>query len=305
MKKFLQIIVADPLTGEALKFDRTTGQLFNEGNGQHYGLTAEIPILLPAKPGQEAVKKDALHGRFDSTFDYAGHYQRDAEYFDYFKLHDDGASRHENRRLHEAIIRQVLPGASLMLDVGCGNGWVAGYFCPRKVRVVSMDISTVNPLEACKRVPDEYHAGLVGDVYNLPLQKNSVDCIIAAEIMEHVPDPALFIQKLLAAVKPGGSLIITTPYNEQIEYYLCVHCNRPTPKDGHLHSFNEKNILEYLPLAGATWRFTKFSNKFLTKIRSHLLLQFLPHALWRWVDGLANRLFSKPTRFLIKIRKEV
>ena len=57
---------------------------------------------------------------------------------------------------------------------------------------------------------------------------------------------ALFIEKLIEKLKTGGKLIITTPYNEKLEYYLCVHCNLPTPKNAHLHSFNKQNIKEII-----------------------------------------------------------
>jgi 2-polyprenyl-3-methyl-5-hydroxy-6-metoxy-1,4-benzoquinol methylase len=299
MKKFLQDIVAGPHSGEALHYDAAAKVLTGEkvrGGKRGAGVVAAAPA--------QAVADSRLHDEVGSAFDYAGHYQTDAEYFDYFKAHDDGASRHENRRLHEAIFSRVPKEASLILDAGCGSGWVAAHFCPKGVKVISMDISTVNPQEALRRVPHKLHAGLVGDVYHIPLLKNSVDCIIASEIMEHVPAPRLFVAKLVETVKPGGTIVITTPYDEQIEYYLCVHCNRPTPKNGHLHAFNRENVKQYLPEKEAHWRMETFSNKHLAKMRSHLVMQHFPHPVWRAVDGLACRAFGAEARFLIEIVKE-
>lgn len=303
MKKFLQAIVAGPHSGETLHYDAAAKVLTGGKTGKKYREENGVPVLLPAEPTQP-VEHSRLHGEMGSVFDYAGHYQTDAAYFDYFKAHEDAASRHENRRLHETIARAVPEDASLVLDAGCGNGWVAAHFCPKGVKVISMDISAVNPREALRRVPHELHAGLAGDVYHIPLRKNSVDCIIASEIMEHVPDPRLFVAKLVETVKPGGTVVITTPYDERIEYYLCVHCNRPTPKNAHLHSFNRENTGQFLPEKGAHWRMETFSNKYLSKLRTHLLMQFFPYRVWRAVDGLACRVFGQEKRFLIKIIKE-
>ncbi|MEO5782251.1 MAG: class I SAM-dependent methyltransferase, partial [Ginsengibacter sp.] len=170
--------------------------------------------------------------------------------------------------------------------------------------VISMDISTVNPIRALKENPNENHAALVADVFNLPIKNNSVDCIVASEIIEHVPDPKLFVDKLIEKLKPRGKLIITTPYDEKIEYYLCVHCYLPTPKNAHLHSFNKKNIIELIPSKTSGWRVKSFANKYLIRTGLNLLLSFLPFSLWKFIDRFANTIFSSPTRFIIEIIKK-
>jgi ubiquinone/menaquinone biosynthesis C-methylase UbiE len=96
------------------------------------------------------------------------------------------------------------------------------------------------PITALKNLPHPDHSAIVADVFNMPFKKNSFDIIIASEVIEHVFDPKLFIEKISAVLKPGGKLILLTPYNETIIYHLCVHCNNPTPANAHLHSFNEK-----------------------------------------------------------------
>ena len=167
-----------------------------------------------------------------------------------------------------------------------------------------MDISFKNPAEVLKENPDENHAALVADAYHLPFKKNSFDAIIASEILEHVYDPKLFMIKLLEALKPGGRLIITTPYNEKIEYFLCVHCNKPTPKNAHLYSFNEKNIVNFIPQELVNFKTDKFSNKYLVRLRLNLLMSFLPFGLWKFKDAVINSIFKNPLRLLIELEKK-
>jgi 2-polyprenyl-3-methyl-5-hydroxy-6-metoxy-1,4-benzoquinol methylase len=136
------------------------------------------------------------------------------------------------------------------------------------------------------------------------IKDESINCIIASEIIEHVPDPKKFISGLLRILTSNGKLIITTPYDEKFEYYLCVHCNKPTPKSALLHSFNEINIIQYVPGEALIWSSKKFINKYLIKIRSHIILKSLPYKYWELIDNLFNKLVNKPTRLKVIIKKK-
>lgn len=168
-----------------------------------------------------------------------------------------------------------------------------------------MDVSTINPERARQQYPFPNHCGVIAEVYALPFVDQAFDCIIAAEVIEHVPDPALFVQHLLRILKPGGKLIITTPYRDQPAYYLCVHCNRPTPQHAHLHVFDEKTLADLLPLSAQRLRLEAFSNFYLLKLRTYVLTRFLPFSGWRMLDRLANRIKRKPLRLLMSARKGI
>lgn len=302
MKNFLKEILADPITGENLSEDKNHGQdVFSSGEAI-YPIIDNVPLLLPKQKLNDVVSN--LHTQFHSVFDYAAHYKEDAQQNDYFQERESSASREETRREHQAVIKRIPEKAGLILDVGCGNGWVANHFLKKGKKVISMDISTKNPTRVLKENPNENHAAIVADVFHLPFKKNSMDVIIASEIMEHVYDPGLFVQKLLEVLKPGGKLIIITPYNEKIEYNLCVHCNRPTPRNAHLHSFNENNITTFIPNEGVDYKTENFSNKYLVRLRFYLLLSFLPYRIWRFTDLVANSIFKKSTFFLIELNKK-
>ncbi|MEO6905871.1 MAG: methyltransferase domain-containing protein [Ginsengibacter sp.] len=302
MKEFLKEILADPITGQALMEENRDGKDFLSSDNNVYPVLENIPVLLPSREKKNT--NSDLHSHFNSDFNYAVHYNEDANYFDYFKEEESRAGKEEIRRLHQAIIKRIPKNAELILDAGCGNGWVAKYFLGKGKKVVSMDISTKNPSKVLKANPGENHGAVVADAYHLPFKKNEFDAIIASEILEHVYDPKLFIIKLLEVLKPGGTLILSTPYNEKIEYYLCVHCNKPTPKNAHLHSFNEKNIVNFIPEEAGGFKMDKFSNKYLVRLRLNLLMSFLPFGLWKFKDAVANSIFKKPLRFLIELKKK-
>ncbi|MCB9265955.1 MAG: methyltransferase domain-containing protein [Lewinellaceae bacterium] len=292
-------ILISPDNGQPLEWKN--GGLRVAGNGLAYKVEAGVPVLLPQN-AREVSTQAEQHQRLGSRFFYVEHYQVDAEVFDYFQDYEDEGANHEIRRLHETIISEVPDAAASILDVGCGNAWVAGYFCPKGKTVCSMDISTRNPQRAIEKYPFGHHYAVVADAYRLPFREGAFDCIIASEIIEHVPDPGAFIGSLLKVLRPGGQLIITTPYNEKLQYSLCIHCNRPTPQHAHIHSFTMKKMLALTPgelVAGK--RIYTFGNKALIRLRMHVFLKYLPFTVWRIVDKLSNRLVRKPSRIMYAI----
>jgi 2-polyprenyl-3-methyl-5-hydroxy-6-metoxy-1,4-benzoquinol methylase len=292
----------DPLTKEPLKFDEASDSLRSAATGKNFLLIESVPRII--LDDNKSIAKSKIHLEYNSDFNYSDHYQKDAFHFDYSEQDMSSVTRNEFTRLRESILKEITDDHSIVLDVGCGKGWVSGSLIPRGNKVISMDISTDNPVNAVRSLPHINHAGLIADVYNIPLKENSVDCIVASEIMEHLPDPKVFIINLLKILKRKGKLIITVPYNEAIEYYLCVHCNRPTPKSAHLHSFTESNIKDYFPHEGIIMSHKKFLNKYLSRIKSYLILKYLPFSVWLLIDGLFNKVFNKPTRLQIVIIKE-
>lgn len=298
MKAFLQDILKHPNKSEPLSI---SGNFLTSNSEDKFEIIDNIPVLRPLEK-REIEIKSKLHLDFESGFDYSDHYDLDAKVIDYFEKYTCSATNDEFKRIHQAIISRVPKNAELILDVGCGSAWVAEHFLPKGKKVISMDISIDNPKKALQYYPSENHSAIIADAFYLPLEDNSVDCIIASEIIEHVLNPEEFIKSLLRVIKPGGKLIITTPYNETLEYQLCVHCNRPTTKHAHLYSFNEKNFKEIIP-DGKKWDYLIFGNKFLGRLRTHYFLGWMPFKLWRVFDVLSSLIKYKPIRFLIEIKK--
>ena len=126
MRKFLKEILSDPLTGKDLIEENQAGKDFLSSENKMYPILENVPVLLPGP--QKSHTNSDLHSQFHSDFNYADHYNEDANHFNYFEEEQSRATKEEIRRLHQAIIKRVPKNAELILDVGCGNGWVARYF---------------------------------------------------------------------------------------------------------------------------------------------------------------------------------
>lgn len=299
-EQFLDLL-KDPISNQSLEYDELSNALITKNRANKYNIVDGIPNILT---NTLVTSKSEIHELHKTKFDYTQHYEKDAEVFDYQLEYENSATRHEQSRLHQYIISKIRKNDKIILDVGCGNAWVAGACLPENKMVISMDISTVNTKKALKRYPSAKHFPLVADSYNLPFITNSIDCIIAAEILEHTADPALFIKNLYEILKPGGRLIITTPYHEKLEYSLCVHCNTPTPRHAHLHSFHEKNISAMIP-KGASFTANHFMNKYLIKLNTHVVLKYLPLNIWKKVDRCSEILRPSALRFIVEVIKPI
>jgi SAM-dependent methyltransferase len=114
----------------------------------------------------------------------------------------------------------VGPGTSV-IDVGCGAGRHSFEAYRRGADVIAFDqsVEDLNDVDAIMtamkeqgEAPASARAEAVkGDALALPYADGTFDCVIASEILEHVPEDGAAIAELVRVLKPGGSLAITVP----------------------------------------------------------------------------------------------
>lgn len=301
--RLIEILACPGCGSTGLKPDAGSQGLTCPGCGQHFVYNEGVVILFP---GQSAHLPEAseVHKTFGSAFDYWRHYEEDALEFDYFEERS-GATGYSETRVKEVINSQVKGTKGAILDVGCGSAWVAAKFCPKGFEVVSLDISLKNTSEALKKYPYPNHFAVAADAFSLPFPPHTFDYVIASEIIEHVASPGAFVKSLFRVVKPGGSLIVTTPYKEKIHYSLCVHCNKPTPHHAHLHSFDEFKLEKLCREDDLReFSFVRFGNKVLIYLRTHVLLKYFSFAAWRVIDKAFNFLYHAPSTILARWEKK-
>ncbi len=299
---FLSLLV-HPIYKTPLQYDNASGQLSDNSHNDHFAIKENVPLLLTAVE-EVALTQTEQHNDARSKFHYKEHYQHDAETYDYFKKTENPIENEEHNRLHQYILAEIPASASWILDTGCGGGWLADALKSKNKNVISMDISDINPIKAIKNTPSPTHFGLVADVYELPIKDGTIDCIVASEIIEHVSDPKRFLSALFSALKPGGKIIVTTPYNEKILESLCIHCNHLTPHNAHLHSFTESSIQKCLPPGIKNFKTTVFNSKVLVRLGLQRILGFLPLGMYKGIDQISNAVTKKRAyRLMLVIEK--
>jgi len=134
----------------------------------------------------------------------------------------------------------VPPDARSLLDCGCDRGNWLDYVCRlRKLEDhMGVDVSAERIGEARTRYPHLHvEAGYLEDLH---IKERSYDIVTALEVLEHIPEWAAVLDRLLTIAQ--RRVIVTVPYREQIIQTVCIHCARLTPLYGHLHSFSEESF---------------------------------------------------------------
>jgi 2-polyprenyl-6-hydroxyphenyl methylase/3-demethylubiquinone-9 3-methyltransferase len=142
-------------------------------------------------------------------------------------LHKIGPARLQFLR-DEMLRHFALPRAGMrpltgvsVLDIGCGGGLICEPLARLGARVTGLDPAEAN-IEAARRhaagqgLAVDYRAGRAED---LQAERLAFDAVVCLEVVEHVPDPAAFLEVCAALVRPGGLLLLST-LNRTIKAYL-------------------------------------------------------------------------------------
>ncbi len=226
--------------------------------------------------------------------DYIAHYRTDAENFDYFTNQDP------DDRAYEKIFRKFIVGLArqprTIVDIGSGGGWTSAI--PHD-NIFYVDLSPKN----LASLRSDTSGPVMADAQRLPFRNDSVEFVIASEIIEHLNDPATAAGEIWRVLKPGGRAIVSTPYKEKIRYALCIHCNQVTPWNAHLHSFDRATLLSYFP-AAADKRSFVFGSKILTTMRMPRIFTKLPLWTWRIIDRVLIGLVDKAQHIVVVVEKD-
>ncbi|XP_071055837.1 ubiquinone biosynthesis O-methyltransferase-like isoform X2 [Onthophagus taurus] len=167
-----------------------------------------------------------------------------------------------------------------LLEVGCGGGILAESLSKLKLQVTGIDMAE-ELIEVAKE-----HASKNENLKNLSYfcttveefcnkHKNEFDVLVASELVEHVPNVEEFLTEALKAVKPGGSLVITTinkTFLARIYAILFLEGIKTIPPGTHsyeklvppslLKTILEKNSFRIIKIQGVSYNFIKESFSF-------------------------------------------
>ena len=235
--------------------------------------------------------------------DYQAHYQADAAAI----VPPEGLSPErrasELRRLETLVRLLHLQSQERLLDLGCGSGWLAGVCGAEGARVWAMDIALAGVAKARARFPSAGYFQ-VGDIYHLPFVDGAFDALVLSEVIEHLEDLQAALQESTRVLRAGGRLLVSVPYREIIIQHLCIHCNRLTPANAHLHSFDEENLGQLLEGQGLQVQQTVLAaNKLLAMTGFPRWSRRWPYWSWRGIDRFCNRLTGKPAFLCILATK--
>lgn len=100
----------------------------------------------------------------------------------------------------------------VVLDIACGSGYGSLYLAEKGAKkVFGIDNSEETIKYAKQTFPHPKVRYSVGDAQDLKLPDKSVDVVVSAETIEHVPDHKKFLSEVKRVLKKNGLLIVSTP----------------------------------------------------------------------------------------------
>ncbi len=147
----------------------------------------------------------------------------------------------------KGVVKSINARQASFADLGCGSGVILSEILMMKplwtghgLDISREAITYARKLAAHKQVADRT-SFRAGNVTHLPYADESLNLIIASEIIEHMPEPERVVGEIARVLKPGGQLVLTMPLESH------------TP--GHIHTLSSREDLRVLcERAGLTVR---------------------------------------------------
>jgi 2-polyprenyl-6-hydroxyphenyl methylase/3-demethylubiquinone-9 3-methyltransferase len=145
-------------------------------------------------------------------------------------------------------ILHLLPSApARILEVGCGNGHLAARLSTLGYDVIALDTSQSGVQIARAAHPDiNFHVASAYD--DMRQSAGHCDVVLSVEVIEHLTSPRRFLENAFAVLKPGGCLVLTTPYHGYLKNLAISLLNRWDRhfgvdwEGGHIKFFSPKTL---------------------------------------------------------------
>ena len=154
------------------------------------------------------------------------------------------------------LLGHVEPG-DVVLDVGCGEGAFAAAIAAARAAPVCVEVAD-EPLRRLRaRFPHLTDVRRAQAGEELPVADREVDVVWAGEVIEHVVDVGAFATELWRVLKPGGTLVLTTPDHprsllERLAADPQAFDEHFHPYADHLRFFTDRTLRTVLADAGFT-----------------------------------------------------
>lgn len=148
----------------------------------------------PVSPNVAPQSDASRHYKGEAGRRYADHHQSNPESLGY--------------RLNVEYFLPHLRSSDVVLDFGCGNGGM--------MTLLSRHVKTVKGLEVnphVAAVARQLGFHVYSDLAELP-HSPTFDVVVSNHVLEHVRDPSSTLERIRAAMKPGGILLLKLPLED-------------------------------------------------------------------------------------------
>ncbi|MHB8384508.1 MAG: class I SAM-dependent methyltransferase [Candidatus Binataceae bacterium] len=149
-----------------------------------------------------------------------------------------------------AFLEGVAPGR--VADLGSGSGWTAAQIAAMGHDVIGIDISASGVAVAQNAFPKvRFRRGSVYEDLG-----EQFDIVVSSEVIEHLYEPRRFVANIYRSLRPGGFVILTTPYHGYLKNLAISIFNgwdfhfSVGQEGGHIKFFSSGSLAALLSEAG-------------------------------------------------------
>jgi hypothetical protein len=140
------------------------------------------------------------------------------------------------------LMRLIPAGMDNALDIGARDGHISKAIAQKTASVFALDLDC----------PQFSHPGVTcvqGDATALQFSAKSFDLVFCAEVLEHIPSPALEAACSELARVAKKFVLIGVPYKQDIRQgkTTCYSCGKINPPWAHVNSFDEVRLAALFP----------------------------------------------------------
>jgi SAM-dependent methyltransferase len=147
-----------------------------------------------------------------------------------------------------------------VLDLGCGAGRHAFECLRRGARVIALDADAIELKGVASMMAAMAESGeipppgaglpLRATALCLPFADESFDRVIAAEVLEHIPEDTTAMAELARVLRPGGRMAVTVPrYGPELVNW-CLSRQYHETEGGHVRIYRRRQLWDRLETAG-------------------------------------------------------
>jgi hypothetical protein len=166
---------------------------------------------------------------------------------------DDASARNEEylrdyrstpaeRERVAGLLRLLPAGLATAIDIGARDGFISKAVAQHVAAVTALDLE--RPVVTHPRV-----TCVEGDATALQFAAGSFDLVVCAEVIEHIPSPALEAACKELARVAGRYVLIGVPYKQDIRHAqtTCYTCGGVNPPWAHVNTFDEERLAQLFP----------------------------------------------------------
>lgn len=109
------------------------------------------------------------------------------------------------------FVKNIIPENSVILDIGCGEGYGTSSLAERAYRVIGLDVDKKTITRASKKYILNNCCFKLYNGKKIPFDEKIFDVVVSLQVIEHIEDYMSFLCEVYRTLKINGMFILTTP----------------------------------------------------------------------------------------------